>query len=332
MKIVEISEVKFNNLSIAEPGANYQQTSNWANFNNYLECKPLYLGYADDSNHYSAFAMILVKAGKTIFSKKTAICPSGFLINYYDTDLLNNFTTDLKKYLSKKGISELTISPNVEYLTARGNNDYLIKSMKELGYQKTDDNFYFTNKISKISKAKLPDGVRLKTYVVEKKYRKIFQDNETYRSLYDNMLGTAKFIVCELDHENTVCGLNEEINDAKVFIKDHEEDIEYIRKVESKKSFIAQRSELMSLVEKCVADNGENPVLAITCLIEYNKTITQLFVESKNDYGSFKAVDILNEKTLRFIKELGYDNFISYKPYNNSQKVELIGEFKYSVK
>ena len=332
MKIVELSEEKFNSLVLLEPDASYKQTSYWGNYSSDFDYKPLYIGYADDVNGYVALAMILLKAGKGLFAKKTAFCPAGYLINYYDAKLFEDFTNDLKKYLSKKGVSEISITPNVKYITARGDNDYLIKSMKELGYEKIDDNFYFTTNINRIKKAKVSDGVRLKTYVVEKKLRKVFQDNDRYRSLYENMLSNAKFIVCELDAENTICGLNEEINDAKVFIDAHSEDLENIRKVESKKRLIGEKKELSNLVEKCIRENGDNPVLAVTCLIQYNGNITQLFVDSKDGYESFGAVEALNEKTLRYIKDLGYKSYDSYAPSSCAEKVDLIGQFTFRDK
>lgn len=334
MKLVEISPIEFRELVSSEPNKSFYQTLNWGNFYNNLNYSPIYIGYKDDNNVYSALGLFLIAEKESLFSSRKAICPYGFLINYFDNKLLSDFTSDLKKYLSKKGVGQLVINPNVTYLTSRGNNDLLIKNLTKLGYIKTSNNSYYTVKIDKIEKSNSIDDIYFQTYKVDKddKAQKLFKTNINYKYLYDSMSDMAKFIVCEIDINKSIDKLNESIIDAKHFIEIHIDDYKYDEKREDKAKSIEEKENYIRLLNKCKKELGGTPLLAVTCLIEFNNKITRLFTDDKKDYSAFNALDVLNEKTLQTISELGYDAYDCYTANDSYQKTELIGEFTYRIK
>ena len=331
MKLVEINPQDFNNLAITEPNTSFYQTSNWGNFNINLGYSPIYLGYVDDANMYYALTMILIKKGSSFISKKQALCPGGFLINFYDIELVKQFTLDIKKYISKKGVSELIISPNLTYLTKKGNNDLLIQNLKQIGYEKTKNCSRYTTYISTIPSSKNTEDIYLKSYVVEDNFDRLFKINSNYKNIFQNMGDYAKFIVCELDLNKSITSLNKGITDAKEFIEMHQYEFKYKKKVEKKKLAITQKQDLLALLDKLAKGRDENPILAVTCMIEYNKKVTLLFLDDKKEYRVLNTLKILNERVLKTISQSGYECFDTLKEYNNSTITELIGEFTLRV-
>lgn len=333
MKLVEIKPNEFNELAQSEPNISFYQTTNWGEFYKNIGYQPLYIGYVDEHNIYCALALILIKNKESFFSRKTALCQYGYLINYYDTELLKNFTLDLKKFLSKKGIGQITINPNVAYLTSRGNNELLIKNISNIGYKKTKNNSLFVTKIENIPEVKIDEDVYLETYVIENNNQeaKLFKENHNYKNLYDAMRRYVKFVVCELDTNRSINELNNKLNNAKTYIELHKEEINN-DVLDSNRKLVAEKQPLLDLLNKYAHDNTESNLLAVTCFVEFNNKATILFTDSKKDYSVLNAVDLLNSKTLETLSKLGYESFESYIETKTSQKIDLIGEFTYQVK
>ena len=330
MKLVEIQAEEFNKLTQSEPNSSFFQTSNWGDFYSNFEYTPYYLGYVDEQDLYSAFGLFLVQKG-SFFSKKQALCPSGFLINYFDTQLLKDFSKDVKKFLSKKGASNLIISPNVKYLTAKGNNDLLIKNMADIGFIKTKSTAIYTTKIGKIKRAKATDDICLKAYTVEENNHRLFETNPNYKQLHLAMKNNAKFVVCELDCKKSLEKLTASIAECKNFNEIHQDDFEYFEKIDKNKIDIQNKQKYIELIKQIINDNA-NPIIAVTCLIEFNNKITQLFIDGKKEYEAFNSLNVLKQETLKTITKLGYESFDSILANEDSTKTDLIGEFTYRIK
>lgn len=333
MKLVEIKPNEFNELALSEPNESFYQTANWGEFYSSLGYNPIYIGYIDDHSVYTALALILVKNKESFFSHKTAICPYGYLINYYDKDLLRNFTIDLKKFLSKKGIGELTINPNVTYLTSRGNNDLLIKNITNLGYKKTKNNCFYTYEIDKLTNVEQTEDIYLDTYVIENSEQasKLFKANKNYKCLYDAMGKLVKFVVCELDVKTSINKLNKRIEDAKNYLDLHKEEIDN-PDVDKNNKLINEKQSLLDLLNKYSNENTDNQLLAVTCFVEFKNKATILFTDNKKEYESLNTLALINHKTMETLDKLGYKTFDSYTETDNGQKIDLIGEFTYQVK
>lgn len=331
MKLVELQANEFDTLSNTEPGSTFFQTSSWAKFYSHLDYEPLYIGYLDDNNIYTGFALLLVKKKKGIFAKSEAICPLGFLINYYDTGLLKSFAYDLNKYLSKKGINKLTISPNVAFDTPRGNNEKLINDLKSIDFNFVKNNIIYTTNVSKIDKYKQKNNISFNAYVASKdELSDVFKLNPNYKYLYEAMPNATRFIICKLDDRKSTDNINATIDKESPYINKHEDNANKAEEVAAKKAIINENYNLLHLVEKCVKENGNNPIISVACLVEYANKINQLFLDERNGYEIFNSLDCLNDKMAQTISELGYTSFDSFKEYPNSTKTKLIGEFTIS--
>ena len=329
MKIVELNPTEFDKLAKCEPNSSFYQTSDWAKYYAYQGYEPLYLGYLSDKNVYLAFALILISKG-SLFQGKQALCPAGFLINYYDTDLISKFTKDLKKYLRKKHVSSLYIEPNIEYHTSRMNNDLLINNLTKLGYQKTRNCKYFTVKVKKPEKLTIPKELCFNSYCISDDNDKLFKNNSKCRYLHDSMKEHARFVVCELDSNQSISNLQSTINDINEYLDSHQYDIN-LDKTNIKKKQLLEKQKLLDQVNYCVSKKGNNPVLVTTCLIEYDNVITQVFIDDDRDYKEFKALDVANTTTLRAISDLGYKTYITYVQTNNAVRTELVGGFELAL-
>ena len=327
MKIVQLDPAKFNELAKSEPSASFYQTTYWGEFYANLGYTPIYLGYKDDHDEYYALGLFLLNKAKGLFSRKTAICPFGFLINYFDTKLLEEFTKVIKSFLFKKGVGELIINPNVKYLTTKGDNRLIVEKMEKIGYKKTKNNFIYETKIDDIPNIKNKDNIYLSAYEIDNETsKKLFSTNANYKNLYETMGRLVKFVVCEIDSDKTIAELKKAIAEAKNYIEIHADDYKYDNKRANKQKMIVEKQEILDLLNK-----NENPILAVTCLIEYNNKIYQLFIDDKKEFRNINTLEFLNEKTLKTIARLGYTSYYSFSETTNSEKIELIGEFSYHI-
>ena len=105
------------------------------------------IGYTDGDNIYAA-ALVLVKL---LNGYLYAYVPEGFLIDYNNYELLENFTNDLYKWYKNDGITFIRINPRIpiakidkKSLNPIYNNNYqLIDLFRKLGYVKIDNSLYF---------------------------------------------------------------------------------------------------------------------------------------------------------------------------------------------
>jgi len=150
MGIIELNRKDFDEYAIKHPYRSFYQTSQYGTLMSKHGYKPLYVAY-DEGNYISAAALILVKKqlGITI-----GYSPRGYLIDFNDYQLVDDFTSLLKRYLQNKGIVYLIIDPHITHLE-RDNNGTPIEvrqkgvniseSLKRIGYEHKGFNLYFEN-------------------------------------------------------------------------------------------------------------------------------------------------------------------------------------------
>ena len=117
MKIVELSPHQFDEYAKFHPLNNYCQTSKYAILMTGFGYSYDYIGYVDDSNNILAATMILTK--KIAGRSKYGYAPKGFLVNYYDQELLKDFLYQLRKHYKKSRellFSGFFIIPNCLFL------------------------------------------------------------------------------------------------------------------------------------------------------------------------------------------------------------------------
>ena len=156
MHIKELTIAEFDAFASSNPLKSFHQSSDYALLmaeNNYDYDL---IGYIDELGVIKAAALILIK--KINFLYKYGYSPKGFLIDYFNYDLLKNFTKDLKKYYEKKLVfikinPEIAIGEINKYskITNYNQNIIIRDYLKELGYTKLKDNIYFESLIPRFN-------------------------------------------------------------------------------------------------------------------------------------------------------------------------------------
>lgn len=139
MKLVEIKEKEYEKFICKFDRYNFFQSIEWAKFKAKTEWSMNIVGLVD--NKEVKAASILLSRKIPMINKKMYYSPRGFVIDYNDFDLLDEFTNQLKRYIKKnKGIF-LKINPYVDYIKRDkdGNaisepNDDFVEHLKSNGY------------------------------------------------------------------------------------------------------------------------------------------------------------------------------------------------------
>lgn len=149
MHLKELTNTEFRDFIQSYPLKSLYQTPEYGFVMNTQNYDTLFLGLVDHENHVVAASLILIEKLKAF---KYAYAPRGLLVDYENKALLKTFTDELKKYLGKKEVIALKISPilvkkihDVNHKLIEENNHYNIsfQNLKELGYYHLGYNYYF---------------------------------------------------------------------------------------------------------------------------------------------------------------------------------------------
>lgn len=139
MHIIELTELQFRNYSNIHSKKNYKQSVEYATLKQSTGFTPLYLALVDDINNVHAATLILEKNINNKY--KYGLVPNGYLINFYNIELLKTFTLALKAYLKKANYVYIRINPLLNYqvytsdFVLKENNSAIINELKELSYE-----------------------------------------------------------------------------------------------------------------------------------------------------------------------------------------------------
>lgn len=109
MEIKELSNAEFNSFTDSFPYFSIYQTSEYGFIMNTQNYESLFLGLVDENKILAATLLLVEK--KSMF--KYAYAPKGFLIDYNNKELVENFTNLIKEYLGKKKIIAVKINPMI---------------------------------------------------------------------------------------------------------------------------------------------------------------------------------------------------------------------------
>ncbi len=155
MKVQEIDKEVFAEFAKTHILKNFYQTKEYGELMRHSEFSVMYVGGYRD-NELLAASLILYK--NIAPSIKYGYAPRGFLINYYDKELLKDFTKGIKDFFFRKGYAFIKINPEVTYSKVNfddrtkiinSKSEELINTLKELGYDKLKDNLYFESLLPK---------------------------------------------------------------------------------------------------------------------------------------------------------------------------------------
>ena len=156
MKVKEIDENIFSEFANNHMLKNFFQTKQYGELMSHSDFQVTYIGGYDEEEKLVAASLILYKTIGP--SMKYGYAPRGFLIDYYDKDLLASFTKKIKDYFLKKGFAFIKINPEITYSKldfdnkskiVNSKNKELIATLKSLGYDKLKDNLYFESLLPK---------------------------------------------------------------------------------------------------------------------------------------------------------------------------------------
>lgn len=140
MELVKLEEKEFTDFAYNHEQATFLQTICWAKLKETNGWEYELVGYKENNK---------IIAGMILLSKKTPLgkmfyAPRGFIIDYYNFDLLKEFTNAVKKYVKKNKGIYIKIDPYVMLIErdSDGNivpggvdNTSLVKSLNKLGFK-----------------------------------------------------------------------------------------------------------------------------------------------------------------------------------------------------
>lgn len=169
MKLKTLSIFEFDDYAKSHPLGSYHQTSNYAMFASEQGFEYDLLGFVDDNENIKAASLILYK--RIGMFNRYGYAPKGFLIDYYDTELLKQFTKALKKYYYKKNFAFIKVNPEISVGTMdykhkiiNYNQNHIIEStLRGLDFKKLESNKRFETKIPVYNAIQVLKNTNLRT-------------------------------------------------------------------------------------------------------------------------------------------------------------------------
>lgn len=154
-----IKELRFNefeNFANNHPLNSHYQTINYAMLMTQYDYDYDLIGYFEN-NELKAASLIIFKKLTTF--KKYGYAPKGFLIDYLNHHLLENFTKELIDYYQKKNVVFIKINPelaineiDIKTKEYKCNKNIIVKNyLNDLGYFKLKDNIYFESRLPRFN-------------------------------------------------------------------------------------------------------------------------------------------------------------------------------------
>ncbi len=139
MQMILLDESKFDEFAYNHPNKNFCQTSYYGKMMNKQGHNSYYLGLVDDFNNVKAATLLIVK-NETSDKRKMGYAPRGFLIDWNDTELVQEFTESLKSFLLKRNFTYVKVDPLVTYkeyntsLEVKDENNTFVSKLQSMGY------------------------------------------------------------------------------------------------------------------------------------------------------------------------------------------------------
>ncbi len=169
MKLKNLSVFEFDNFSFNHPLTSYHQTSSYALMMAERGYEYDLLGLVDDDGNIRAASLILSK--KLGMFNRYGYAPKGFLLDYYNPEIIAEFTKQLKKYYYKKNFAFIKINPEIsigqmDYDNQKvvyNKNQIIESTLLNLGFRKLEGNKRFETKIPKYNAIQILKKTNLRT-------------------------------------------------------------------------------------------------------------------------------------------------------------------------
>lgn len=152
MEIINLSKEEFDSFASNHPYRTFYQTSQYGLLMKRHGFEDLYLGFLNNDQKLQAATLLLCRRG--MGNKAIGYAPRGFLVDYSNPQLLEDFSNTLRKHLKKLGFISVTLDPAVvRYkrdvqgfpIESEDKSNQIIEQLKKLGYQHRGFNLYFEN-------------------------------------------------------------------------------------------------------------------------------------------------------------------------------------------
>ena len=153
MKIITLDEISFDKFANTHKYRNYYQTSSYGKTIKNHGYDIHYIGIIDDSGNLLGASLLLYK--EVMMNYKIAYAPRGFLLDYTNINNLKEFSTRLKKLLSKQGFISVTIDPYLpvnirnkdgKIMNINNESNIALENLKASGYNYLGPNLFFESK------------------------------------------------------------------------------------------------------------------------------------------------------------------------------------------
>ncbi len=169
MKLKSLSIFEFDNYSFNHPLSSYHQSSSYALMMAEQGYDYDLLGLVDDDGNIHAASLILSK--RLGMFNRYGYAPKGFLIDYYNPSLIEEFTKQLKKYYYKKNFAFIKINPEISIGTINyekkdityNKNQIIENTLLNLNFRKLEGNKRFETKIPKYNAIQILKKTNLRT-------------------------------------------------------------------------------------------------------------------------------------------------------------------------
>ena len=245
MQFVELSNEDFLNFSKHNPLVSYMQTLNFARLEKECGYSYEFVGLKDNDKIIGA-SLILTKT--TPFFKY-GYAPKGFLINYYDENIIKTFKEEIIDYYKKKDFVFIKINPEIvvakidskSYELETNPNMKLKETLIEAGYHKLKDNLYFEsmcprfnayinlknsnfNNYSKINRNKITNSKRKGLYLEKgtfedlESFYELIETNkslEYYKYLFDILDDDVELLLVKVDYDKYIKNTQKRYDDEQ---------------------------------------------------------------------------------------------------------------------
>lgn len=343
MQIIELNELQFMNYSNIHSKKNYKQSIEYANLEEKNGYNKLFLGLIDDNQNVIGATLLLEK--KLSGKYKYGFCPNGFLIDFFNSSLINIFTVELKKYLKQYNFIYIKLNPQIEYQVFSSsfilveNNSNVINELKKLGYQfinntskyhivlnSSDINKTYSNfkrSLRRNIKNSLEQGVTVHRCDYEKKdiFLNLVKDKTYFQNIIDLFQSShnkAEIYYAKMNPEVYVNNyrylLKKETNNNDVINRKlQNRSIKKTNKLLNKKMIsdkliIKYNNEIIRGTD--IYSKYPQGVIISACLIINNKREINFIGEGFNEeFSNYKSMPILKWEIIKKYINLGYSKF-----------------------
>lgn len=157
MQIKKLTPHEFDTYAKEHPLSSYHQSSQYANVMKEKGYDCDFIGYVNEYGIIQAASLILHK--KIGRLNRYGYAPKGFLVDYYNEKLLEEFTKAIKKYYYKRNFSFIKVNPEIaigainpeNYDITYNENKRIQYVLENNGYKHLGKNMYFETKLPRFN-------------------------------------------------------------------------------------------------------------------------------------------------------------------------------------